>query len=423
MHDLTPNTQAILLLTAPLQVGKTKASTRPLTPGEYEKFARCLRESGSEPAGLVASQASVADVADKAAIESDRVFRLLERGLLLSQAIEQWRARGIWVVSRADPIYPSRLKKRLRGKAPAILYGCGSSAILDGGGLAVVGSRKVDKAIEGFAANVGELATSAGRAVVSGGARGIDQAAMHGALDAGGRVIAVLADSLAAVALKSDYRNALLEERLVLVSPYDPNAGFSVGHAMSRNKLIYALADAALVVRSDVGKGGTWSGAIEQLQKMRFVPVYTRDVQEPGLEALRRKGAMVWLNPSTGDELQAVLSSDMSSSQSIEQLELGQVREPAPQYRATPLATDDNEVATSRAESPADVLLSTVRDLLADLDSPRSAEEIAEELRVSVSQARSWLAVLVAEGTLEKLSRPVRYRRPPLKDEQATLFE
>src|SRR5260370_3099961 len=45
---------------------------------------------------------------------------------------------------------------------------------------------------------------------------------------------------------------------------------------MRRNKLIYALADAALVVNSDYEKGGTWAGAVEQLEKLHLVPMYVR---------------------------------------------------------------------------------------------------------------------------------------------------
>jgi predicted Rossmann fold nucleotide-binding protein DprA/Smf involved in DNA uptake len=84
--------------------------------------------------------------------------------------------------------------------------------------------------------------------------------------------------------------------RLVLISPYDPAAGFNVGHAMQRNKLIYALADAALVMSSDYQKGGTWAGATEQLDKLRFVPIYVRAQGEvgKGLEALRQRGALPW---------------------------------------------------------------------------------------------------------------------------------
>ena len=51
---------------------------------------------------------------------------------------------------------------------------------------------------------------------------------------------------------------AYLDGQLVLASPYDPSAGFNVGNAMQRNKFIYALADAALVVNSDLNRGGTW---------------------------------------------------------------------------------------------------------------------------------------------------------------------
>ncbi len=60
-------------------------------------------------------------------------------------------------------------------------------------------------------------------------------------------------------------------------------------------KLIYALADAALVVSSDYEKGGTWAGAVEQLEKLQFVPVYVRS---NGFEQLGSggKGALVVVN-------------------------------------------------------------------------------------------------------------------------------
>ena len=71
--------------------------------------------------------------------------------------------------------------------------------------------------------------------------------------------------------MNREHRNLLLDGQLVLISPYDPSAGFNVGNAMQRNKLIYALADTSLVVSSDLNKGGTWAGAVEQLDKLKFV--------------------------------------------------------------------------------------------------------------------------------------------------------
>ena len=77
-----------------------------------------------------------------------------------------------------------------------MLYGCGDAGILGAGGLAVVDSRNVHEALIEYTENVGRLAASAGRGLGSGGARGVDRAAMHGALDSGGRVVGVLTDGL-----------------------------------------------------------------------------------------------------------------------------------------------------------------------------------------------------------------------------------
>lgn len=101
--------------------------------------------------------------------------------------------------------------------------------------------------------------------IISGAARGIDSSAMGGALNNGGSVIGVMADSLGRSALAKSNREAFQDGRLVLMSAYDPSAGFNVGHAMQRNKAIYALADAGLVVTSDFNKGGTWVGLLQTL--------------------------------------------------------------------------------------------------------------------------------------------------------------
>ena len=150
------------------------------------------------------------------------------------------------------------------------------------------------------------------------------QAAMRGALEADGNAFGVLADGLEKMVMNREHRNLLLEGRLTLISLYDPGAGFNVGNAMQRNKLIYALADASLVINSDVGKGGTWAGAVEQLDKLKFVPVYVRTTGEPsaGLEALRKKGALPWPNPNDVDSFKTVFSLSSLSFNSVRQPEL-----------------------------------------------------------------------------------------------------
>jgi predicted Rossmann fold nucleotide-binding protein DprA/Smf involved in DNA uptake len=132
---------------------------------------------------------------------------------------------------------------------------------------------------------------------------------MHGALESNGKVVGVLADSLERAVVNREHRELLMNSQLTLMTVFDPSAGFNVGHAMQRNRLIYALADAALVVNSDLGKGGTWAGAIEQLDKLHFVSVYVRATGEisEGLKALENKGALPWPGPTTPEELVEVL--------------------------------------------------------------------------------------------------------------------
>jgi len=114
---------------------------------------------------------------------------------------------------------------------------------------------------------------------------------MAACLTAGGSSVAVLADSLSRAALSGKYRDALLDENLALVSPYDPASGFDRGGAMGRNKYIYALADHALIVSAGT-QGGTWTGAVEALRH-GGTPVFVRDPGDvpEGNRLLREKGA------------------------------------------------------------------------------------------------------------------------------------
>ena len=418
-NSLSPNTQAILLLTAPLIAGRHDSSSDLLKPGEYKRLVRLLRDKQREPADLLVPDARELLEECQQLVGSERLKGLLARGFLLSQAVERWQARAIWVVSRADAEYPRRLKARLKEDAPPVLYGCGDAALLDTGGLAVVGSRDVDDKLVEYTVGIGRLVARAKHTLVSGGARGIDQAAMRGALETGGKVAGVLADNLERTALNREQRNLLLDGQFVLISPYDPSAGFNVGNAMQRNKLIYALADAALVVRSDYEKGGTWAGAVEQLEKLHFVPVYIRSSGETGkgLEALRRKGALPWPNPDTPEafvEALAVHAHPQSDMPDHTQMSFSTAKEPAQQYEARNEApqTDMPPPSPSAAAltTPAEELFATVRSLLEQMDTPKTDAEVAAELNVSKSQTKAWLQRLVEEGVLKRLSKPTRYR-------------
>ena len=308
MNAPSRNTQAILLLSAPLISDGMRREAPILSPVEYRRLAARLRDLDAAPADLLASGADGLIEACGDTMDSTRLRTLLGRGFLLAQAIDRWAARAIWVISRADDDYPRRVKRRLKHDSPAVLYGCGDRSLLGTRGLAIVGSRDVDELLLEYSRCVAAQVANAGGIVVSGGARGVDRAAMNGALESGGVVAGVLAGDLEKAVVHRQHRDLLKDGRLVLVSPYDPSARFNVGHAMQRNKTIYALADAALVVDATVDSGGTWAGAVEQLRRYP-TPVYVRSTGAPsaGLDALRERGAMPWPNPD-GDELSMTIA-------------------------------------------------------------------------------------------------------------------
>lgn len=459
--SLSENCQAILLLTAPLIVGKGTPSRDLLRPTEYKKLALHLRQYNFQPSDFLASDAMAVLQSCAAIFDKDRLEYLLSRGFLLSQALEYWRSRSIWVVSRADKDYPRRIKNRLREDAPAVLYGCGDASILDSGGLAVVGSRDVDESLLDYARFAGELAAKAGKTLISGGAKGVDSAAMDGAAACDGLVCNVMAENLARESLSRKNRDALLAGKLTLLSPYDPSAGFNVGHALSRNKFIYALSDIALVVNSDVERGGTWAGAIEQLRKLHFVPVYVRSTGRmgPGLDELAKEGALAWpdpvdvvkfnsLFPSTEKKVpvDATVGETLVSCDTVcvKADPVKQVRE-APsllqglnklgenegdalpevvisaRFRDTSEKTHSDEIMSSALSLQAhdavdmqEILFSTVKSLVQKiLHQPKKATEIAAELDVSVAQVKSWLDRLVQQGIVEKQKKWSLYK---LKD-------
>jgi hypothetical protein len=105
LPSLSPNTQAILLLTAPLIAGNGTSSSSLLSHNEYRKLARRLHEMQLQPANLLDLNTVDLQSICQGIVEESRVRRLLERGFLLSQVIERWQARAIWVISRADASY------------------------------------------------------------------------------------------------------------------------------------------------------------------------------------------------------------------------------------------------------------------------------------------------------------------------------
>jgi predicted Rossmann fold nucleotide-binding protein DprA/Smf involved in DNA uptake len=289
---LSEDGQAALALCSPFAL--TNDGPSALTLSEWNELEEKLRSSSlSGPAGLQGLEA--ATIAKELQIsegEAERLAALLDRAGRLAMELEGVFSRGMWVTTRVDQTYPARLRDTLKQQAPTVLFGSGERHLLKRPGIAVVGSRNIDERGMAFAREIGRKIVEAALPVVSGGARGTDRVAMDGAMAAEGIAVGVLADSLEATIRKPDVRELVLDGRLVLLTPYAPTAGFSVGGAMGRNKTIYGLSEFAIIVSSELNSGGTWAGAVEAL-KAGWCPVFVRDgsATPEGNSALIKRGA------------------------------------------------------------------------------------------------------------------------------------
>ncbi|MGI8486409.1 MAG: DNA-processing protein DprA, partial [Thermomicrobiales bacterium] len=229
--------------------------------------ARWLQSEGHSCLELLEQPARILEGWEDRRITNERVMRLLDRGTIVDRKIESWRGSGVWIVGRADADYPQLLKRRLEESRPPVLFGIGNPLNLDRDGTAIVGSRDATMQTLRIAETLGMRAAREGKTVISGGAHGIDERAVQGAFLAGGNALVVLGDSLLKNAQKNHYEEFLENGALTLVSSYSPDVGFTAGNAMGRNRLIYCLAEDAIVVASVNGIGGTFGGAQEAVRR------------------------------------------------------------------------------------------------------------------------------------------------------------
>jgi predicted Rossmann fold nucleotide-binding protein DprA/Smf involved in DNA uptake len=408
-----PDTQAVLLLCGNFTDGGTP-EVRPLTLGEYNTLATWLARIGRRPADLLHSDDGPELGAEPGLPAADRVRALLGRGFQMATALERWQRLGLWVISRGEECYPERLRRTLRAAAPALLFGAGDVSRLALGGLAVVGSRDIDEEGLSFAGRVAERCAAQGVQVISGGARGVDHAAVAAALEAGGVGVAVLAERLDRAATSRDAKEPLRQGRLTLVSPFEPECGFTVGRAMGRNKHIYGLADYSLVVRFTKGEGGTWAGAVEQLGRNKrasvAVPVFVRVAHNPedGVQDLRNNGALPFPD---AEFWEGAIGEVLSHALGRESSGLEPTREPAvtpPSVATTaaapePVSAPPPETAPLASVTSAEdtcyslclpLLLRHIREVR---PSKKQLAQIAKKMEIVPQQFNKWLERAIRE--------------------------
>lgn len=224
-----------------------------------------------------------------------RIVELLGREEQLDYYLHQADKWECYPIARMHPAYPRLLQKRLGLDAPGSLWAKGDSSLLNCRAVALVGSRELSPANQAFAREVGKQAALQGFVLISGNARGADRVAQESCLAHGGQVISIVADSLSKC---KDTPGVLY------LSEDGFDWGFSSLRALSRNRLIHAMAQRVLVAQCSDGKGGTWSGTTQNLRH-GWSPVFCFEDGSSGVQALIQMGA-VGISPDALTDLDAL---------------------------------------------------------------------------------------------------------------------
>jgi DNA processing protein len=203
--------------------------------------------------------------------------------------------KDIFIITMADALYPDRLRNIYQ--PPLLLYGKGAMPLFDEeAAVAVVGTRSCTPYGIKCAEKLGYELTQQGGMVVSGMAKGVDGAAMRGALRFGGFTCGVLGGGVDVVYPAENRR--LYEDIAatgVLLSEYPPQTLPEAWHFPVRNRIISGLSVAAVVVEAPVKSGAliTAENAMEQGRDVFAIPGPVDAPNSAGCHRLIREGAIL----------------------------------------------------------------------------------------------------------------------------------
>jgi predicted Rossmann fold nucleotide-binding protein DprA/Smf involved in DNA uptake len=265
MTEHSADTLWALLLTNRL----TTVDAKPYSAGEFWKLVDSLATTG-EP--VIGSADEIVARAGMSPDDAQRVRTLLDAGRAFGFERERLEDGGLEIVAALDARFPARLRDRLGRSCPPFLVVAGDLQRLSAGGLSVAGSRDASDEALDVTRDAARAAVARGWQVITGLAKGVDQVAIDAASDAGGDTVGIPAEGVNVVSRRPHVRRLVHSGRLCIASPYGPDARFTAGTAMGRNKIIFALSTVGFVVSADKGSGGTWTGAVEAL-KRQWCPV------------------------------------------------------------------------------------------------------------------------------------------------------
>jgi DNA processing protein len=267
----------LVLVTAP-GMGPTRCKRTVQRLGGAERvFAASLTEL--ESTGMPAEAAQYVFDGRARKVATDEVARAAEQGVT-------------WLTAE-DEAYPDRLLEIY--DPPAVLWVRGDASLLGRAGIAVVGTRQPTPYGAGMAEMLSRDLARRGMVIMSGMARGVDTCAHKGALDAGGKTVAVWGTGIDVIYPKE---NKKLAEQIVaqggaIVSEFAMGTFPAPQNFPIRNRTLSGISVGVLVV-----EGGEYSGtritarcALEQGRDVYAVPGNVTTKNAWGPNTLIKQGA------------------------------------------------------------------------------------------------------------------------------------
>lgn len=267
-------------------------SFKPLTLKEWNELLGRVAQYGQQPSVIMEQDQNFLKETGSSREYIERIKGLISRGGTVAFKLDDLEGKGIDIVTQFDPDYPVLMKRKLKKKAPPVLFYSGDIGLAKKIGIGVAGSRNVDEAGIQFTQKLVEKVAAERLVVYSGGAKGVDATAERTALESGSAVVSFVAESMISKIGRKDILDSIISKKCLLLSDVRPDVGFSAARAMNRNKYIYTSSYGTFIVASDYNKGGTWAGATEAMKNEWTKVLVWNHKEYEGNNKLIEKGAV-----------------------------------------------------------------------------------------------------------------------------------